>query len=281
MEEEWLSAQQAHPGAEVILLSEGKFLVRPSGGGYVIAQQLDSQPMADLTLLGIVNGKPLFAASMLEASTTGDDWQDMRSLFAELSLEQSSLLAYARAMLHWHRHHRYCGKCGGETTSRQGGFVRVCNACGYSIHPRTDPAIIVLIYHVDEEGVERSLLAENVKRKGTGWYSTLAGFVEPGETLEAAVIREMKEESGLQVTDLQYVASQPWPFPSALMVGYNARALDREIRLDENELSAARWFTREELRRAIASGEVKPSREDSIARFLIMRWLDHGHHSGA
>ena len=97
--------------------------------------------------------------------------------------------------------------------------------------------------------------------------------MEPGETLEAAVVREMKEESGLDVTNLEYVASQPWPFPSALMVGYFAQATSLEVKLEEAELSASRWFTREELTQAVAAGEVRPSREDSIARFLIMRWL--------
>ncbi|MEM9325787.1 MAG: NAD(+) diphosphatase [Bacteroidota bacterium] len=273
-DDQWLESQRAHPDGEVILMKSGKFLISQNGEGYAISERMDSQPMEDLTLLGMDDGRPIYAAAIEREDRNGENWQDMRSLFSDLSMEQSSLLAYARAMLHWHRHHRFCGKCGGATSIMQGGFVRACQACGHQIHPRTDPAIIVLIYHVDDSGVERCLLAENVKRRGTGWFSTLAGFVEPGEPLESAVVREMKEESGLDVTDLEYIASQPWPFPSALMMGYFARSTGRQLTLEEEELSAARWFTREELRAAIDTGEVMPSREDSIARFLIKRWLD-------
>jgi NAD+ diphosphatase len=197
-------------------------------------------------------------------------FEDLHKVGALLGRAEGALLAYARGMVHWHRRHLFCGRCGSETTSIEGGHVRRCDGegCGILHFPRTDPAIIVLVTSEDA-----CLLGRQVK-----WpprvFSTLAGFVEPGESLGEAVAREVSEETGVTVTDVTYHSSQPWPFPSSLMLGFTATALRIEPRVDENELQEARWFGREELRGQVASGRVRLPRPVSIARRLIEEWLE-------
>ncbi len=190
----------------------------------------------------------------------------LREVAPLVSQSDGALLAYASGILSWHRKNTFCGSCGSATASTQGGHVRVCSndGCREQHFPRTDPAVIMLV----TDG-ERALLGRQ-----SVWpsrvYSTLAGFVEPGESLEEAVRREVFEETSVEIEDVHYHSSQPWPFPSSLMLGFEARATTREVRLAPDELEDARWFTREEVRQR--QGVELPS-TISIARRLIEDWL--------
>jgi NAD+ diphosphatase len=199
------------------------------------------------------------------------EWTDLRRVGPLMGREDGSLLAYARGLMWWHARHRFCGVCGSPTESVEAGHVRRCTApeCKASHFPRTDPAVIMLVHDGD-----RALLGRQ-KIWAPGMYSTLAGFLEPGESLEETVAREVFEESGIRVSDVRYHSSQPWPFPSSLMIGFHAAATTREIRLAESELEDCQWFSRAELRDFGAQGKMLP-RADSIARRLIEDWLAPG-----
>jgi len=199
------------------------------------------------------------AAARLEAGA--DDAVDIRTLFTDLDPQESATLAYARGMLHWARNQRFCGACGGPTGAEQAGHIRRCQDCGKLHFPRIEPAVIMLVEAPDRR---RCLLA---KHRGATAYSTLAGFVEIGESLEDAVRRELFEEAGVRVSEVSYQASQAWPFPSGLMVGFRAVAATEEVSVDHDELAEARWFTPAEVR-ALGDG-----RRDSIESFLIEGWL--------
>ena len=196
---------------------------------------------------------------------------DLRRVGPVMTREDGALLAYARGLMWWHARSRYCGVCGAPTESVEAGHVRRCSspACNASHFPRTDPAVIMLVHDGD-----RALLGRQKVWVG-GMYSTLAGFVEPGECLEEAVAREVWEEAGIRIADARYHSSQPWPFPSSLMIGFHARATTTEIVLNQSELEDAAWFTRAELRDFGAQGKSLP-RQDSIARRLIEDWLALG-----
>ena len=189
--------------------------------------------------------------------------RDFVSLVPE---RDAGLLAYARAMVNWHRHHHYCGVCGSAYRMEDGGFVLACTSatCGHRSFPRLDPAIIVLV-HRDQHcllGRQPSWPADR--------FSTIAGFVEPGESLEDAVRREVFEETNIRTADCRYLASQPWPFPAALMIGFHAMACSDDIHLNDAELAEARWFAREEL---AGDSIVLPPRA-SVAYRLIEAWFD-------
>lgn len=194
---------------------------------------------------------------------------DLRSVGALMDRQHGALLAYARGLAHWHSRHRFCAGCGAPTTAAQGGHTRRCTSasCGADHFPRTDPAVIMLVTHGD-----RAFLARN-KRFPFPMYSTLAGFVEPGETLEEAVAREVYEESALRVADVAYQSSQPWPFPCSIMLGFRARALNTDFRIDNDELIDAGWFDRAHLRATHDPELFRIPRADSIARRLIEDWL--------
>lgn len=198
---------------------------------------------------------------------------DLRSLAmqGDLSPEDLSLAGVARALAAWHAIAKCCGRCGGKTRSKDAGWRRRCWACGQEFYPRADPAVIVLI----TDG-ERCLLGHH-KRYAHKFYSTLAGFVEPGEDIEACVRREMREETGVEIGDVTYLASQPWPFPHLLMVGCWAEALTTELSLEEEELYDARWFTREEIRQMLTEahpeGFTVPG-SHSIAYALIKSFVE-------
>ncbi|HYC03924.1 MAG TPA: NAD(+) diphosphatase [Azospirillaceae bacterium] len=197
---------------------------------------------------------------------------DLRTLSPALDPATAGLFAYARGLLHWQDRHRFCGVCGHPARVEEGGHVRRCTnaACATAHFPRTDPAVIVLIH----DGGDRCLLGRQ-PRFPPGWYSTLAGFVEPGESLEQAVAREMREESGLEVTDVRYHSSQPWPFPASLMLGFHARANGGTLRVDGEELEDARWFDRAFLLAHEPSETFRLPPRDSISRRLIEDWM-HG-----
>jgi len=194
--------------------------------------------------------------------------QDLRLIGASLPAEHAALAAYARGLFHWHRRQLHCGVCGSATAARCGGHVRACRneSCATEHFPRTDPAIIVLVSDGD------FCLLGRQSRWPKGMYSTLAGFVEPGETIEEAVVREVHEESGVRVADVRYFKSQPWPFPSSLMLGFMATATSREIQVDRDELEDAQWFKREQVRDPKAHGFFTPG-TFALSGQLIEAWL--------
>jgi NAD+ diphosphatase len=197
------------------------------------------------------------------------EFRELRDLAPLLSAEEGALLCQARGLAHWHRKHRFCGVCGSPTRSAEAGHVRVCTeeSCGESHFPRTDPAIIVLVTDGD-----RCLLGRQAVWP-EGRYSTVAGFVEPGESLEEAVAREVAEETGVLVGRVEYHSSQPWPFPASLMLGFTAEAESTAITLDD-ELVDARWFSRSELAEEVERGALRLPGPISIAYRLIEDWFD-------
>jgi NAD+ diphosphatase len=204
-------------------------------------------------------------------TTTGPRFGDLRQFGARLARHEGALLALARAMAFWHSRHRFCGVCGAPTRSEEAGHVRRCTAAGCAtMHfPRTDPAVIMLV----TDG-ERALLGRN-KNFLPGMYSTLAGFVEPGESLEEAVAREVREETAIDVAAVHYHSSQPWPFPANIMLGFYAEAASTAITVDYGELEDARWFERDWLLSHADDDNFRMPRHDSIARRLIEDWLAH------
>lgn len=194
---------------------------------------------------------------------------ELRGLMTRLTARDAELTATARALTGWHSTHGFCARCGQRTAPGKAGWQRDCAACGANHFPRTDPVVIMLVTHGDEVLLGRSSFWPE------GMYSLLAGFVEPGETIEAAVRREVAEETGVAVGAVGYLASQPWPFPASLMIGLSAEALTREIVLDPDELEDALWLGRQDALEAMEGlhPKIRPARRGSIARFLLERWL--------
>jgi NAD+ diphosphatase len=226
----------------------------------------------DLVLLGRSGGIHYFAYEMESAdappSPPHTRFEDLRQVASLLPEEEAGLLSYARAMVSWRRRHRFCGSCGAGTSSAKNGHVLVCTnpTCRHEQFPRIDPAIIVLV----SDG-ERALLGRQASWP-VGRYSTIAGFVEPGEALEDAVSREVLEETGIEVGAIEYHSSQPWPFPSSLMLGFTARAMGTNIVLRDQELEDARWFSRAD----VMSGRPLVPPSVSISFRLIEHWFNAG-----
>ncbi len=199
----------------------------------------------------------------------GGVFVELRRIMTHLNARDAELAATAKAVTAWHVSHRFCARCGAESAMTQSGWQRSCGACGALHFPRTDPVVIMLITHGNAVLMGRS----------HGWpdrmYSLLAGFVEPGETVEAAVRREVFEEAGIRVGPVSYLASQPWAFPSSLMLGCAGRALGDQISIDTTEIEDARWMPREEILSAFAGQHrsLAPARNGSIAHFLLRNWL--------
>jgi NAD+ diphosphatase len=194
---------------------------------------------------------------------------DLRGVGPLLEREAGALLAYARGILHWHSRNRHCSLCGAPTRAEASGHVRRCTdaGCNAEHFPRTDPAVIMLVVHEDHALLGRQ------RAWPAGMHSTLAGFVEPGESLEEAVAREVMEEAGVRVEDIRYHSSQPWPFPASIMLGFHARATSRALSVDAEELETAGWFSRAFLTSAHDPEQFRLPRADSIARRLIEDWL--------
>jgi NAD+ diphosphatase len=231
--------------------------------------------------LGLMDGAPRFALAIepaaMEALKTRDGFEvsDLRTIAVRGMVEEEHLppLAEGKSLLLWNSRRRFCSNCGGETRVVEAGWRRDCPACKMQHFPRTDPVVIMLAIDGD-----RCLLGRS-GRFATNSWSCLAGFVEPGETIEEAVRREVREEAGIIVGEVKYFRSQPWPFPSSLMIGCHARALSRELVVDHNELEGARWFDREEVASMLArqhpEGLITPV-PIAIAYHIIRSWVEHG-----
>ncbi|NKB19082.1 MAG: NAD(+) diphosphatase [Alphaproteobacteria bacterium] len=228
-----------------------------------------------LIFLGYQDGVPHFSIDLSHMDEPHEhpalketgEFTDIRDIGLDLPREDGGLLAYSRAIAQWHKTHRFCGRCGHPSVPRDGGHMRLCtNAnCKTQHFPRTDMAVIMLVSSGDK------IILGRKKEWSKDRFSILAGFVEPGETLEGAVAREVMEEVGIPITNVRYHSSQPWPFPSNLMLGFFAEAESETINITDDELAEARWFTREELLDEANAYAEKPH-SVSIARRLIAEW---------
>ncbi len=293
---EALRAARASGDADIVVMWRGKPLLCGEGQNRLARLPADHPVLADLTeaplLLGRENGRLTFVDDLsawepeaLDAAALNSFFDrseqrhpllpqdhafvELRGCMTRLDARDAELAATARAILGWHRSHRFCAVCGQKSALSMAGWQRTCPSCGAHHFPRTDPVVIMLITHGNNVLMGRS----------PGWpegmYSLLAGFVEPGETMEAAVRREVFEEAGITVGEVGYLASQPWAFPSSLMFGCAGTALDKEITIDPKEIEDARWFSREEMVEAFAGKHplLKPARKGAIAHFLLWNWL--------
>jgi NAD+ diphosphatase len=285
----WLAAQRQHPQARAVPIWRATNLI--VAGDAPRAAWLPLAPFLEIGgaephLLGLNDGVPHFAVDLsaldeplahpllADAVAAGAAFVELRDAAALLARPEAALLAYARGLTEWHRRNPRCPSCGAPTEAREAGHVRVCTApdCGTHHFPRTDPAVIMLVTRGSS-----CLLARRAGNKQP-IYSTLAGFVEPGESLEEAVAREVEEETGIRVGGVRYHSSQPWPFPTQLMLGFYAEANGGALKLQPEEIADARWLERAELKRLLADSTptLMLPRPVSIARRLIMDWLNGG-----
>ena len=280
-DEAWIAAKLGDPRSRILPVWRDRSLVLHGDAASAVMVTGADVPGAvelasEVVLLGVDGDVAYFAADLSHHETPsagflngGAQFMDLREIGPLVEAKEGAMLALARGLMYWHRNHRFCGVCGNPTASRSAGFVRKCTneACGREHYPRTDPAIIVLVTRDDNY----CLLGRQAVWPGQR-YSTLAGFVEPGETLEAAVAREVHEETGVRISDARYQASQPWPFPTSLMLGFRAHAESREITLNDSELEDARWFSRDDVAN-FETRDFQLPRFGSISRWLIAGWL--------
>ena len=292
-----IATQIARGAAETLLLWRGKLLVQgPAGDRLVrlgIGHPVLTQASAPPILLGReASGRLVLTHDISDWTPEGHDeaasggfldmteerhpglpgnqvFAELRRVMARLDARDAELAAIAKALTGWHVSHRFCARCGAESRVTMAGWQRGCDACGRQHFPRTDPVVIMLVTRGNNALLGRS----------PGWpegmYSCLAGFVEPGETIEAAVRREVFEEAAIRVGDVRYLASQPWAFPASLMIGCWGEALDGDIRIDPVEIEDALWVDKETVMQAFAGlpARMTPAREGSIAHFLLRNWL--------
>jgi NAD+ diphosphatase len=288
----------ADPSSRMLPVWQGKPLLRDDGPGRMAlaplspAHPLLAHAAEPPVLLGLSHGAAWFAADVSPWTPDGQEvatvgafldpseqrypglppdhrFAELRGAMTRLDAREAELAATARAVLTWHRTHLFCARCGAPSLPAQAGWQRTCPACGAHHFPRTDPVVIMLITRGN------SVLMGRSPGWPEGMYSLLAGFVEPGETVEAAVRREVLEESGILVGAVRYLASQPWPFPASLMLGCRGEALSEAITVDPVELEDARWVSREGMLAVFAGADpvMKPARRGAIAHFLISAWL--------
>lgn len=290
-----LAAAMQDPKSSTVLIWRGKPLVQGEDDLHLARLPLDHPILSEATAEPILLGREqaaVFAHDIsdwtpddLDASALGAfvdpteqthpalkegfRFAELRRIMTQLTARDAELAATAKAIHAWHKSHGFCARCGAASDIFMAGWQRVCPACGGHHFPRTDPVVIMLI----------TLGNATLMGRSPGWpegmYSCLAGFIEPGETVEAAVRREVWEEAGVRVGQVDYLASQPWAFPSSLMIGCHGWATSDEITLDPTEIEDARWVTREELADAYANpdGGMMPARKGSIAHFLLRNWL--------
>lgn len=259
------------PAATILLTGKGKLALVGDEGCPALWRGARTEVPSGLSLfLGVSGGTALFAQVVGDWQPEGAQLHGLRTVAAALTDEDSALATTAVALANWHAGHRRCPRCGEPTEVAGQGWWRICPRDGTEHYPRTDPAMIALLI----DGEDRALLA-HAARWPEGAYSTLAGFVEPGESAESAVIREISEEVSLVPDAVRYLGSQPWPFPASLMLGFHAHVQGRgpEPTPDGVEILAASWFTREELPAACAAGRVRLPARISIANRLIAAWF--------
>lgn len=278
----WLDQALASKSTQIILHNKGFNLFKKQDDSIELltlgSNELNPQDLKRAVFLGMQQDIPLFSIdyseSLSDSVPTGDgEFLEFRQVAFELPHEHASILAYANGLHHWHNTHRFCPKCGSNSEITEAGHVRKCinTSCQQLLYPRLNPAIIVLVERLTDSGKKKCLLGRHVRNIGNR-FSTLAGFIEPGESLEDAVRREIKEESGIHVNSMQYLASQAWP-PEALMLGFHAQTNQAEFQPQAGEIAELRWFTAEELQNEVEQGLIQISRKDSIARFLIDSWV--------
>ncbi|MEE8516166.1 MAG: NAD(+) diphosphatase [Alphaproteobacteria bacterium] len=281
----WVEAQLADPGCRILPMWRDTNLVEMGDDPTLAMLDADAArglagDTADFVLLGVDHAGARFVVDIsaheapLETPELRGrgDFIGLRDIGALLSRSDGALLAHAKGLMYWHSRHRFCGVCGSATISAEAGHVRKCSdaACATLHFPRTDPAVIMLVTHADK------CLLGRKNQWNRYQYSALAGFVEPGESLEEAVAREVKEETAIEVSKVHYHSSQPWPFPGNLMLGFTAEAATTEIEIDPNELVDARWFDRTEVAdfEEKSGNKLRVARRVSIARHLIRDWLE-------
>jgi len=281
----WVQARQSDDSARFLPLWDLRPLAssgEPASLGWLTGDDLPEPGSGDeVVFLGLEHGEPRFAIPVgndAAASIEEDgrlEFINTRSLAATAAAADAGTAAEARSLLAWHRAHRFCASCGHPSELSEAGWSRLCRACGTRHFPRTDPVVIMVIYRGPEVLLGRSVRSP---RYPAGLHSCLAGYVEPAETIETAVRRESLEEAGIPIGRVTYVTSQPWPFPSTLMIGCYAEALATEIRIDRNELESARWFDRQELARALSRWEqadvVRLPPPFTIAHQLVRAWIE-------
>ncbi len=284
---EWLRIAFHDPAARILCYCNGEPLMR---GGVESPEPIllsgagnHAIEPSQAIFLGVEQGTPVFALDRPRSEDFGQGDvrargvpTDFREIAAMMSRPAGALLAYGRALLLWHAKHPFCSVCGSPSAPAEGGHLRRCTneSCLTEHYPRTDPAVIMLVVS------GRHCLLGRQAAWPANLYSTLAGFVEGGESLEEAVRREVQEEAGVEVGEVEYHSSQPWPFPSSLMIGFTGYARTREIRLNDSELSDARWFSREEIENQVREGSLRLPRPVSIARRMVEDWIATGSSSG-
>jgi NAD+ diphosphatase len=267
-DEAWL-VQQAAAGLFLPFWQNRPFVVKERTG--FLPWREEWRSCTDI-FLGLDGERPLFAVDLSgeEEPQLGEGgFQEMRACAFVLPVRDTAIAGQAKALLDWHKRHGFCPNCGTATQMRDGGYRRVCPACSAEHFPRTDPVVIMLPVLGDDCLVGRNL------RFPPGLYSAFAGFVEPGESMEEAVRRELREEVDLKVGAVHYHATQPWPFPSSLMLGCYAQALSRDFQIDNHEIEAARWLSKDEVRARLANqieDEMKLPATIAIAHHLIRDW---------
>jgi NAD+ diphosphatase len=270
----WLEERlERDPTTRFVVQWQGKFLIAESRAVLVAPDKagLPTEPI----LLGLFGEAAIFAAEFggetppaLAIGEAGE-FLDLRAAAPLLQAGDAALLAHAKGLFYWHSRHRFCGVCGNPTEAAEAGHVRRCTnlSCGVTHFPRTDPAVIMLVADGDK------VLLGRQKQWPPGQYSVLAGFVEPGETLEHAVAREVLEETGIRITEIRYQGSQPWPFPGSIMLGFRAAAATTDIMVDQRELEAARWVSRRWLLDHPGDPDLRLPPPGSISRALVEDWL--------
>ena len=270
----WLDAQWADPRTRVLVVAGAR--VRPVDGQVAWVAPAEA-PDGLRVLLGERDGVQHFAVIVDPAVAPGErgEWVVLRSVvqaLADHAVADAPLVLHAIGLAEWHWSTRHCPRCGGRLGARQAGHVLHCEECGRDQFPRSDPAVIMLVTDGEPGSAEERCLLGRGPDWGPRAYSTLAGFVEPGETMEDAVRREVLEETGVAVGEVTYFGSQPWPLPASLMVGFTGRATSTEIDVDGSEIEDARWFTREEISEQTEAGSLKLPAGVSISRSLVESW---------